>query len=144
MFRRRVSHHRSRASNLKLIGYEDILVGIILGVLMIAYSGLLFTIPNISLFLPIALGLFILLALFDILHELKTIMQGFFFTLLAIASNAAEIFVSLVFVSKLGYVNLPFIMDFATYLESPANILFAGLFLVCVNIFWFYAYHFMK
>ncbi len=140
MFRRTANHR----SSLKLIGYEDILIGIVLGVFMIAYSNLFFTIPNIKVLLPITLGLFIILALLDIVHELKTMMHDFFFTILALISNAIEIFISLVFISKLGYLTLPYITEYTPYLEAPTNIFFAGLFIVLVNIFWFYAYHFMR
>ena len=76
--------------------------------------------------------------------DTETSQGKFFFTILALISNAIEIFISLVFISKLGYLTLPYITEYTPYLEAPTNIFFAGLFIVLVNIFWFYAYHFMR
>jgi hypothetical protein len=63
---------------MKLLGYEDIIVGILLGVVMVGASGKLFTLPFNDLLLKIFLVLSLILVVLDIINEIKTLEEGFF------------------------------------------------------------------
>ena len=58
---------------MKLLGYEDMIVGILLGIVMIGASGKFFTLPYNDKLLIGFLFLFLLLAVLDIIYDLNII-----------------------------------------------------------------------
>ena len=76
---------------MKLLGFEDMIAGILLGIIMIGSTGKLYTLPYNDLLLKIFLFLFLILAILDIIHEVRTLEEGLFWTIFAVIWNAIDI-----------------------------------------------------
>lgn len=123
---------------MKLFGFEDMIAGILLGIVMIGASGKFFTLPYNDLLLRIFLFLFLLLAVLDIIHEIRTLEEGLFWTIFAVVWNSVEIVIVLGYISdifKLGFeviAMLPFV--------GVVGMLGVGGFFILGNIMWMYFY----
>ncbi len=123
---------------MKLIGYEDMIAGILLGVVMIGASKKFFTLPYNNKLLIGFLFLFLILSILDILHELKTFERDFFFTIFAVIWNIAEILIVVVYLFQLF--KLPFEITVLTPFISSVGMFGMGIFFILVNIMWLYFY----
>jgi len=123
---------------MKLFGYEDMIAGILLGIIMIGASGKFFTLPYNDLLLKIFLFLFLILAILDVIHEIRTLEEGLFWTIFAVVWNLVEI------VLVLGYIfeifELPFEIITMVPLVGVVGMLGVGIFLILGNIMWMYFY----
>ena len=118
---------------MKLLGYEDMIAGILLGIAMIGSTGKYFTLPYGDMLVTALLFIFSFLAAIDIIHELRTIERGEIrWTLFAVLWNALELVVAFHFIAR--YMNLAF--------SLPLQIepLYAGLFFIAGGVMWLYFY----
>jgi len=123
---------------MKFLGYEDIIAGILLGIIMVGASGKFFTLPYNDLLLRVFLFLFLILAIIDIIYELKTIGEHIFFTIAAVVWNIIEILIVLWNISNIFKLNFGFIM--ALPVIGVLGLFGAGIFFVFGNIMWLYLY----
>lgn len=123
---------------MKLFGFEDMIVGILLGIIMIGASGKLFTLPYNDLLLKVFLFLFLVLAVIDVIHEVRTLEEGLFWTIFAVVWIAVEI------VLVVGYIFEIFKLPFEIIAMIPfvgfAGMLGVGIFLILGNMMWMYFY----
>ena len=123
---------------MKLLGHEDMIVGILLGIVMIGASGMFFTFPYNDKLLIGFLFLFLLLAIFDTIYELKTIKESPGWSLFAVVWNIIEI------VLVVGYIfevfQLPFtIIEFIPFI-SFIGMFGVGIFFILGNVMWLIFY----
>ncbi len=123
---------------MKLLGYEDMLVGILLGVVMIGASGKFFTLPYNDKLLIGFLFLFLILAILDIIHEIKTLEEGLFWTFFAVVWNIVEIILAIAYILEIF--ELPFTIIETFPIIGFGGMLGAGIFFILGNIMWFYFY----
>ena len=123
---------------MKLLGYEDMIAGILLGIIMIGKEGSIFTLPYADKLFNIFLFIFIILAILDIFYELKTITEDFFFSILAVVWNIVEIILCLKFISEIFGLAL----DFTSMIPLIGSIglIGIGIFFIAGNIIWLYLY----
>ena len=123
---------------MKLLGYEDMLVGILLGIVMIGASGKFFTLPYNDKLLIGFLFLFLILAVLDIIHEIKTHEEGFFWTIFAVIWNIVEIVLVVAYI--LEVFKLPITIIEIVPLIGFGGMLGAGIFFILGNVMWLYFY----
>ena len=114
------------------------IAGILLGVVMIGASEKFFTLPYNDLLLKIFLFLFLLLAILDVIHELKTFEEGLLWTIFAVVWNLIEMFLVTGYISKifeLGFDVIPMIP-----FVGVIGMLGVGVFFILGNIMWMYFY----
>lgn len=123
---------------MKLLGFEDMIVGILLGVVMIGASEKFFTLPYNEILLKIFLFLFLVLAVLDVIHEIKTLEEGLFWTIFAVIWNIVEI------VLVAGYISEIFELGFEVIAMIPfvgvVGMFGVGIFLILGNVMWMYFY----
>ncbi len=123
---------------MKLFGFEDMIAGILLGIVMIGASGKLFTLPYADKLLIILLFVFLVLAVIDIIHEIKTLEEGLFWTILAVVWNVVEVIIVIGYLAQIF--NLPFqIISFVPFI-GVIGMLGTGLFFILGNVMWSYFY----
>lgn len=123
---------------MKILGFEDMIVGILLGIIMIGASDRFFTLPYNNLLLKIFLFLFLFLAVLDIIHEIKTITEGPLFTLSAVIWNIVEILFALHHLSSIFEWSFPVIT--VVPLVGVVGLFGAGVFFILGNVMWLYLY----
>lgn len=123
---------------MKLLGYEDMIVGVLLGIVMIGASGKFFTLPYNYKLLIGFLFLFLLLAILDVIHEIKTWEEGIFWTFFAIIWNIIEIILVVAYI--LEVFRLPITIIEIVPLIGFGGMLGAGIFFILGNIMWLYFY----
>ncbi len=123
---------------MKLFGYEDMIAGILLGIIMIGASGKFFILPYNELLLKIFLFLFLLLAILDVIHEIRTLEEGFFWTIFAVVWNLVEIILVVGYIAEIF--ELPFEIIPMIPLVGVVGILGVGIFLILGNVMWMYFY----
>jgi len=123
---------------MKLFGYEDMVAGILLGIIMIGDSGKIFTLPYNDLLLKIFLFLFLVLAVLDVIHEIRTLEEGLFWTIFAVVWNAVEIVIVIAYI--LEVFELPFEIISILPFVGIIGMIGVGIFLILGNIMWMYFY----
>jgi len=123
---------------MKLLGFEDMIAGILLGIVMIGASGKLFALPYNDLLLKIFLFLFLILTILDVIHEIKTLEEGLFWTILAVVWNAVEIVLVVGYIAKIF--KLPFEIIPMIPFIGVIGMLGVGVFLILGNVMWMYFY----
>lgn len=123
---------------MKLLGFEDMIVGILLGIVMIGASGKLFTLPYNDLLLKIFLFLFLILSILDIIHEIKTLEEGIFWTIFAVVWNLVEIILVVGYIAEIFKLPIEIIpmIPFA----GVIGMFGVGIFFILGNIMWMYFY----
>lgn len=121
---------------------EDSVVGIIAGILMLAYSGIVkVDIPYLDIAFPLVLGIFLILNLLDIKHFLKDLHENVKLSLISFVINIVDIIINLAFLSKMFSVELPFISEKIWPYTTTQYVPLVASYLIFVNIIWIYWYH---
>lgn len=123
---------------MKLLGFEDMIAGILLGVIMIGASGKLFTLPYNDILLKVFLFLFLLLAILDVIHEIRTLEEGLFWTIFAVVWNVVEIIIVVGYIFEIF--KLPFEIIPIIPFIGVMGMLGVGVFFILGNIMWMYFY----
>src|SRR3989338_952557 len=120
-----------------LLEYEDCIVGILMGVLVLGYEGTL-AIPYAEFLLEIGSILFLLFILFDIVNEIKDPDEHLAFTLLAIVHNIIDAILMLGFIDFFFELNIPLIGEYLVpYIGNLTFVYGIGIFLIASNALWF-------
>ena len=123
---------------MKLLGYEDMIVGILLGIIMIGVSGKYYTLRFNDILLMIFLFLFLVVSVLDIINEVSTLEEGLLWTIFAVIWNAVEIML------VVGYISEKFEFGFKMVTLVPfigiIGMTGVGLFFMLGNIMWMYFY----
>ena len=121
---------------MKILGYEDMIVGIVLGILMVIAA---FTTPlPIIVLLKFFLPLFLILAMIDAVYELLDLSDGILWTIAAVSWNLIEI--SIVMAHIADIFKLPFNNIAILPVAGVVGFLGAGIFFILGNIMWLYIY----
>lgn len=123
---------------MKLLGFEDMIAGILLGVIMIGASGKLFTLPYNYILLKVFLFLFLILAILDVIHEIRTLEEGLFWTIFAVVWNVVEIIIVVGYIFEIF--KLPFEIIPIIPFIGVMGMLGVGVFFILGNIMWMYFY----
>lgn len=123
---------------MKLLGFEDIIAGIFLGIVMVGASGKLYTLPYNDKLLIAFLFLFLILAVLDIIYEIKTIMEDVFFSIFAVLWNIIEIIIVIGYISQIF--KLPFEIIAIIPFIGIMGMFGIGIFFILGNIMWLYFY----
>jgi uncharacterized membrane protein len=121
---------------------EDSVVGIIAGVLLLSYSGIVkIQVPYMDIVLPTVLGVFLVMNVLDVKHFLKDMHENVKLSLVSFAINIIDIVINLAFISKMLSIELPFISDVVWPYTSTQYVPVAASYIIFVNIIWIYWYH---
>lgn len=120
--------------------YEDCIVGIIIGALIIGLSGYYFNLPNWSIGWGIIFALSAIFTIFDFFFTLfdlgKKIIPIFFLFL----NNIIDIVIELSLAAYYLDFNIPYISEFINpYLSDELYLLIIGIFFIASSIFWIIA-----
>ena len=115
---------------------EDAIIGIICGLLVIAFTGRLYPLKLNEFVYVAAFAVFIIFIILDIINEFRDWTQ-IGLTLLSILHNVVDLAIVLAFISHFSGLNIPYITStLVPYLQNESIMLGAGIFLVASNALW--------
>ena len=120
--------------------YEDCIVGIIVGIIIIGLSGYFFDLPDWSVAWGIIFIVSALFTIFDFFHTLSDLGNKIIPIIFIFINNFIDIILEIVLaVYFLGY-SISFISDFLEpYITDPFYLLIIGIFFVVTSVFWIIA-----
>jgi hypothetical protein len=120
---------------------EDAAVGILLGILIFFYSGIIaYRIPFINFIFPAVVCIFLVLNILDIIFFAKDLKEYLKLALLSFVINIIDIVINLSFISKIFSVQIPFITETIMPFITGTNAYFIALYLIIANVIWFVWY----
>src|SRR3989338_10986733 len=123
---------------------EDTIVGIVCGLLLIGYTGRIFSLKLGSFLYVIAFIAYVVFILLDIVNELRDLTTHFGFIVFSLVHSLADLVIALAFVSHFSSWNVPYITAaIVPYLKSEIVIFWLGIFLVVGNVIWLILYPFL-
>jgi len=126
---------------------EDTIVGIVCGLLLIGYTGRIFSLKLGSFLYVIAFIAYVVFILLDIVNELRDLTTHFGFIVFSLLHSFADLIIALAFVSFFSKWNIPYITSrFVPYLQGEGAIgliFWLGVFLVVGNVIWLILYPFL-
>jgi hypothetical protein len=128
-----------------LFEFEDAVVGIICGLLLIGFTGRFFSLKfgNIVYITPFVV--FSIAIILDILFEFTNLKVHFGFTIISIIHSIIDFIISITFITYFSGWNIPLITStFVPYLQNEVFIFWIGIFLVVSNAIWLTIYPFFK
>ncbi|MBI2541207.1 hypothetical protein HYV80_00665 [Candidatus Woesearchaeota archaeon] len=115
---------------------EDAIIGIICGLLVLAYAGRIYPLKLNNWIYVAAFAVFIIFIFLDIINEFKDWTQ-IGLTLLSIAHNLIDMAISLAFISYFSGLNIPYVTSMLVpHLQNEPILLGAGIFLIATNALW--------
>jgi len=124
---------------------EDAVIGVVCGLLIIGFAGKWFSLKLPDFTYVLAFGIFIIFILIDIMHEFSDLARHFGFILFSILHNAADLIVSLTFISHFSGWNIPYItLNLVPYLKDAMAVYYVGLFLLIGNAIWLVIFPFAE
>ena len=121
---------------------EDALVGIILGILIFIYSGLVgIQIPYFALIFPIVIGIFLVLNFLDIIFFAKDFRENVKLSVISFVINIVDITINLTLLSKILSFRIPIITDSLVPLFSGQVLYIVAAYLIIANIIWVIWYY---
>ena len=122
---------------------EDLIIGIICGLLLIGYTERYFSLKLNEVVYVIAFIIYIVFIVLDILYELSDLTTHFGFIVFSILHNLVDLVLSLAIISHFSGWNLPYITEILVpYLQNIDVIFGAGVFLIVGNAIWIVLYPF--
>ena len=123
---------------------EDCIIGIIVGFLLIFYTGKLYPLKLNQYIYAVAFGIFIIFIFLDIIHEFSDLSRHPGFILFSIVHSLADLVLSVALISFFTGINIPYMTSMIVpYFQNEAMILYAGIFLVAGNLLWLVMYPFI-
>ena len=124
-----------------LVEIEDQIVGIITGILVIAYTQKYFTIPFSKTLLIISLVLFFIFLVLDIFYNFKDIGgQHIGWMIITPVNSLADIALVASMFSWLTKISLPFTNIIVPYFENQSIVLGVGFFFLIASVIWLILY----
>ena len=128
-----------------LFEFEDAVVGIICGLLLIGLTGRFFSLKLSNTIYLIAFIIFAISIVLDIIFEFSDLKVHFNFTIASLIHSIADFIIALAFVSHFSGFNLPYITpNLVPYLQNEITIFWLGIFLVAGNAVWLLLYPFFN
>lgn len=128
-----------------LFEFEDAIVGIICGLLLIGLTGRFFSLKLSNTIYLIAFVIFAISIILDIIFEFSDLKVHFNFTIASLIHSIADFIIALAFISHFSGFNLPFItVNLVPYLQNEIAIFWLGVFLVAGNAVWLLLYPFFN
>ncbi len=123
---------------------EDTIIGIICGLLLIGFTGRLFSLKLNNFLYVIAFIAYAVFILLDIINEIRDLTTHFGFIVFSLAHSLVDLGIALAVISHFSKLNIPYITSaLVPYLQNEAVIFYAGIFLVIGNIVWLILYPFL-
>ena len=115
---------------------EDAIIGIICGLLILAYTGRVYSLKLNELVYVAAFAVFIIFIFLDIINEFKDWTQ-IGLTILSIFHNLVDLVISLAFISHFTGFNIQYITsNLVPYLQNEPIMAGVGIFLIVSNGLW--------
>ena len=125
------------------IPIEDLIVGIICGILLIGYTERYFSLKLNHFVYVVAFIIYIVFIILDIAYEFSDLTTHFGFIVFSIIHSLIDLILSLALISFFSGWNIPYITSFIVpYLQNEAYIFGAGLFFIIGNVIWLVIYPF--
>lgn len=122
---------------------EDLIIGIICGLLLIGFTGKFFSLKFSKWVYIIAFIIYIPFIVLDIINELADLTTHMGFILLSILHNIVDIAISLTFISFFSGWSIPYVTAILVpFLQNEIMIFYTGIFLVVTNAIWIAIYPF--
>src|SRR3989344_8892443 len=113
---------------------EDLIIGIICGVLLIGYTGRYFSFKLPDMAYVIAFIIYVIFIVLDIFYEFSDLTTHLGFIIFSIIHNLVDLVLALTFVSYFSGWNIPYITSLLVpYLQNESVIFGAGVFLIAGN-----------
>ena len=128
-----------------LFEFEDAIVGVICGLLLIGLTGRFFSLELSNAIYLIAFIIFAISIILDIIFEFSDLKVHFNFTIISIIHSIADFIITLAFISYFSGFDMPYITsNLVPYLQNEITMLWLGIFLVAGNAVWLLLYPFFK
>ncbi len=122
---------------------EDLIIGIICGLLLIGYTERYFSLKLNNTVYVIAFIVYCIFIVLDIMYEFSDLTTHFGFIVFSILHNLADLVLSLAFISHFSGWNMPYITGLIVpYLQNEAFLFGAGIYLIAANVIWLVIYPF--
>jgi len=128
-----------------LFEFEDAIVGIICGLLLIGLTGRFFSLELSNWVYAIAFIIFAVSIILDIMFEFTDLKVHFGFTIISLIHSIADLIIALAFISHFSGFDMPFItVNLVPYLQNEITVFLLGVFLVAGNAVWLLLYPFFN
>ncbi len=128
-----------------LFEFEDAVVGVICGLLLIGLTGRFFSLKLSNTIYLIAFIIFAISIVLDIFFEFSDLRVHFGFTILSLIHSIADLIIALALISHFSGFSIPFITtNLMPYLQNEVVIFWLGIFLVAGNAVWLLLYPFFN
>jgi len=125
--------------------FEDAVVGIICGLLLIGFTGKFFSLNFGNIIYIIAFIVFSISIVLDLIFELSDLKTHLVFTIISIIHSVIDLVISLAIITYFTEWNVPFITSvLVPYLQNEVVIFWIGIFLVAGNAIWLLLYPFFN
>ena len=122
---------------------EDTIAGIICGLLLIGFTGTLFTLKLSDALYIIAFIIYSVFIVLDLFNEIRDLTTHFGFILFSLLHSLIDLVIALMFVSYFSKWPIPFITENLLGFITGSTIIYFGVFLVAGNIIWLCLYPFL-
>ena len=122
---------------------EDLIIGIVCGLLLIGYTGRYFSLKLNNTIYVIAFIIYIIFIILDIAYEFSDLTTHFGFIVFSIINNLIDLILSLALISFFSGWNLPYVTSIIVpYFQNEVYIFGAGAFFIIGNLIWLVIYPF--
>ena len=122
---------------------EDLVIGIICGLLLVGYTGRYFSFKLNEIVYVIALIVYCIFIVLDIFYEFSDLTTHFGFIVLSIINNLIDLVLSISLISFFGKWSIPYITSIIVpYLQNESYLFGIGVFFVAGNLLWLIVYPF--
>jgi hypothetical protein len=125
------------------VPFEDLIVGIICGILLVGYTGNYFSLQLNDMVYVIAFIIYLIFIALDIAYEFSDLTTHFGFIVFSLCHNFVDLVLSLGIISKFGGWDIPYITSYLVpYLQPETYLFAAGAYIIIGNAIWFVLYPF--
>ena len=119
---------------------EDCIFGIILGILIIGFSGKFFTLPKLNIVWGILFAIAVVLSVLDVINTLTDLGYHHLVLIGAFLNNLIDLIIEVLFMAKYFGFSIPFFSKLVNPLLSNPTYLFCiGVFVIATSVFWLIA-----
>lgn len=135
--------HPKEFSMKLLFEFEDAIIGVVCGLLVIGLTGRFFSLELSNWVYTIAFIIFAVSIILDVMFEFTDLKVQFGFTIISLIHSVIDFIIALAFISHFSGFNIPFVTsNLVPYLQNDVFLLWIGIFLVVSNAIWLCMYPF--
>ncbi len=120
-----------------LFASEDAVLGIVLGVLIVGFSGKYFSVPSWNILWGVLFAVGVIMTVLDVFHTLADLGRHPLVVILALLNNLIDAVFELAFMAKFFGFGIPVLSGFLNpVIAEPMYLFIIGIFFIVTSVIW--------